>query len=323
MRIAVIGLGRMGGPISERLLAAGHELAVHDLAAEPVAQLAALGAKPAPDVTQAAADAELSITSLPTLAVVEDVILGRGGVIESASPGSMVMDMSTGSPELARRMSAAGQARGVPVLDAPVSGGPRGAANGTLAIMVGGDENAFARVLPVLEGLAAVVRHMGPAGAGQATKLTNNLLAAAHMAVLAEAVALATREGLDPAAVYEVISRGTGDSRVLRNRFPVPGVLDHAPASNDWAALFPVDLLVKDVTLALAAAAEHDLDMPITALALERYHSAQAVGFGALDYSAVARLYGEGDGGNDRTGGDDHTDGNDRHGRDRRDGGGQ
>jgi 3-hydroxyisobutyrate dehydrogenase len=301
MRIAVIGVGRMGRPISERLLAAGHDLVVHDRAAEPVAALAALGASPAPDVTQAAAAAELSITSLPMLAVVEDVILGHGGVIEAAPPGAMVMDMSTGSPELARRMSAAGAARGLPVLDAPVSGGPRGAKDGTLAIMVGGDEDAFARVLPVLEGLAGVVRHMGPAGAGQATKLTNNLLAAAHMAVLAEAVALASREGLDPAAVYDVISSGTGDSRVLRNRFPVPGVLEHAPATNDWAALFPVDLLVKDVTLAVAAAAEHDLDMPITALALERYRSAQAAGFGELDYSAVARLY---DGGHDGSGPD-------------------
>jgi len=321
MRIAVIGLGRMGGPISERLLAAGHELVVHDLAAEPVAALVALGARSAPDVTQAAAEAELSITSLPTLAVVEDVILGPGGVIEAAPPGAMVMDMSTGSPELARRMWAAGAARGVPVLDAPVSGGPRGARNGTLAVMVGGDEGAFARVLPVLEGLAAVVRHMGPAGAGQATKLTNNLLAAAHMAVLAEAVALASREGLDPAAVYEVISSGTGDSRVLRNRFPVPGVLDHAPASNDWAALFPVDLLVKDVTLAMAAAAEHDLDMPITALALERYHSAQAVGFGALDYSAVARLYGDEHNAHGHDGHDGH--GHDGHEHDGPDGGGQ
>ena len=293
----------MGGPIAERLLAAGHELVVHDLAAEPVAALATLGARSEPDFTRLAAAAELSITSLPTLAAVEDVILGSGGLIEAAAPGAIVMDMSTGSPELARRMSAAGAARGLPVLDAPVSGGPRGARDGTLAIMVGGDEAAFDRVLPVLEALAAVVRHMGPAGAGQATKLTNNLLAAAHMAVLAEAVALALHEGLDPTAVYEVISRGTGDSRVLRNRFPVAGVLEHAPASNDWAALFPVDLLIKDVTLAVAAAAEHDLEMPITALALERYQAAQAAGFGALDYSAIARLYGNGrDGHNDPEG---------------------
>ena len=111
--------------------------------------------------------------------------------------------------------------------------------------------------------------------------------------MLAEAVAFARREGLDPAAVYEVISGGTGDSRALRNRFPVPGVLDHAPASHEWAALFPVDLLVKDVTLALDAAAGHDLDLPITELTLERYRAAQAAGLGTLDYSAVARLYGD------------------------------
>jgi NAD binding domain of 6-phosphogluconate dehydrogenase/NAD-binding of NADP-dependent 3-hydroxyisobutyrate dehydrogenase len=143
--------------------------------------------------------------------------LGRMGLAASC-PGAVVMDMSTGSPELARRMAAAGAARAVQVLDAPVSGGPRGAAAGTLAIMVGGDADAFTRVLPVLHELGQVIAHMGPAGAGQAMKLTNNLLASAHMAVLAEAVAFARREGLDPAAVYEVISGGTGDSRALRNR---------------------------------------------------------------------------------------------------------
>jgi 3-hydroxyisobutyrate dehydrogenase len=294
MRIAVIGLGRMGMPMAQRLLAAGHELVVHDLAQAPVAALAARGALAAASADEAAADSMLSITSLPTLAVVERVTLGDEGVLAAARPGSLVMDMSTGSPELARRMAEAGAAGGVQVLDAPVSGGPRGAKDGTLAIMIGGDDDAVARVLPVLKELGEVVRHMGPAGAGQATKLTNNLLAAAHMAVLAEAVALARREGLDPAAVYEVISNGTGDSRVLRDRFPVPGVLQRAPASNDWAALFPVDLLVKDITLALGAAAEHQLDLPLTRLSLERYRAAQTAGFGELDYSAIARLFEDG-----------------------------
>ena len=202
-----------------------------------------------------------------------------------------MIDMSTSLPSLARRLARTGQERGVAVLDAPVTGGPRGAEQGTLAIMVGGEADAFARALPVLEVLGSVIRHMGGPGSGQATKLTNNLLAATHMAVLAEAVALARAEGLDLAKVYEIVSNGTGDSRVLRNRYPVPGVLEDAPASRGWAPLFPVDLIAKDVALALATATEHHLSFPVAEAALERYREAQAAALGELDYSAVSQLF--------------------------------
>ena len=280
----------MGGPMARRLMAAGFEVVVSDVAPEPVAALCAEGATRAEDPAAAAAAADATITSLPTPAIVEDVVTGERGVLAGAASGHVVLEMSTSAPSLARRLAAAGAERGVFVLDAPVSGGPRGADAGTLAIMVGGDADAFARVGPLLDELGGTVRHMGAPGSGQATKLTNNLLAATHMAVLAEAVALARSEGLDPAAVYEIVSSGTGDSRVLRNRYPVPGVLEHAPASNDWAPLFPVDLLVKDVGLALEAAAEHGLEMPLVAAAQERYVAAMEAGYGALDYSAVAKL---------------------------------
>ena len=162
-----------------------------------------------------------------------------------------------------------------------MSGGPRGADKGTLAIMVGGDAAAFDQAEPLLQALGAVIRHMGGPGSGQATKLTNNILAGAHMAVLAEAVALARSEGLDMSRVYEIVSNGTGDSRVLRNRYPVPGVLPDAPASNDWAALFPVDLLAKDVDLALQTASEHGLSMPVVEASLERYRLAQEAEHGS------------------------------------------
>lgn len=289
-RVAYIGLGRMGYAMARRLLAAGHQVTVCDVDADAVARLTAEGADAGEGPAQVAAEAEVTITCLPTPAIVEEVILGSGGALAGAPAGSTVIDMSTSSPALARRLAQAGRAQEVNVLDAPVSGGPRGATDGTLAVMVGGDEPAFERVRPLLEVLGGVVRRMGPAGSGQATKLTNNLLAGAHMVALTEAVALAEREHLDPAAVYEVWSNGTGDSRVLRNRFPVPGVLDHAPASNDWAALFPVDLLAKDIGLALECADEHDLAMEMTRVALARYRAAQEAGLGDLDYSAVMRL---------------------------------
>jgi 3-hydroxyisobutyrate dehydrogenase len=290
-RVAVIGVGRMGAPMARRLIEAGHELMVCDPSADAVAELCRQGAQTAEDPATAAAEAEVTITCLPTPDVLERVALGERGVLAGAGTGSVVIDMSTSLPSLARRLTQAGARRGVDVLDAPVTGGPRGAAQGTLAIMVGGGAEAFARALPLLEALGSVIRHMGGPGSGQATKLTNNVLAATHMAVLAEAVALARSEGLELAAVYEIISNGTGDSRVLRNRYPVPGVLEDAPASNGWAPLFPVDLIAKDVGLALQTAAEHGLDLPVAEVALERYRAAQAAELGELDYSAVARLF--------------------------------
>jgi 3-hydroxyisobutyrate dehydrogenase len=289
-RVAYIGLGRMGHAMARRLLAAGHQVDACDVDAAAVARLVDEGARACDGPGQVAAEAAVTITCLPTPTIVEEVILGAGGVLSGAPADSIVIDMSTSSPTLARRLAQAGREQRVDVLDAPVSGGPRGAIDGTLAVMVGGEEPAFARVRPLLDELGGVVRHMGPAGSGQATKLTNNLLAGAHMVALTEAVALAEREHLDPASVYEVWSSGTGDSRVLRNRFPVPGVLEHAPASHDWAALFPVDLLTKDLGLALDCAEEHDLSMELTQVALARYRAAQEAGLGALDYSAVMRL---------------------------------
>jgi 3-hydroxyisobutyrate dehydrogenase len=156
--------------------------------------------------------------------------------------------------------------------------------------MVGGDAAAFQRVRPLLELMGRLVVHMGPAGAGQATKLCNNLLAGVHMAAIAESVAVARREGLHPAAVLDVFRNGTGDSRVLRMRFPVPGVLPEAPASRGFAPLFPVDLMAKDLALALEAAADRALDAPVAAAALERYRRAQEEGLGGLDYSAIFAL---------------------------------
>lgn len=291
--MAVIGVGRMGGPMARRLLAAGHEVTVYDTSPEALARLRAQGAAVARDPAGAAGSGEVTITSLPTPDVLESVVLGERGVFAGAATGSLVIDMSTSLPSLARRLDEAARERRVAVLDAPVTGGPRGAQQGILTIMVGGEPEAFARALPLLEVLGSVVRHMGPPGSGQATKLTNNVLAAAHMAVLSEAVALARSEGLDLAKVYEVVSNGTGDSRVLRNRYPVPEVLPDAPASNDWKPLFPVDLIAKDVSLALATAAEHGLSLPVAREALSRYREAQAAGLGELDYSAVARLFGD------------------------------
>ena len=290
MRVGLIGAGRMGLPIAHRLLGAGHALTVYDIADASVRELTAGGARRAPSAADAASDAELTLISLPRPEIVEAVVLGEGGALAACATGALLIDISTDPPALSRALAAAGQARGVAVLDAPISGGPLGAAAGTLAVMVGGDAAAVERATPVLAGFGATIRHLGPAGAGQAAKLANQLLAAAQMAAIAEAVALAAAEGVDLTRLYEVVTGASGDSSVLRQRYPVPGVLERAPASREWAALFTTDLLVKDLDLALGAAAGHGLDFPVGTLARERFGAAQEAGWGELDYSSVARL---------------------------------
>ncbi len=168
-----------------------------------------------------------------------------------------------------------------------MSGGPQGAEAGTLTIMVGGPAVAFARAQPLLRALGRHVVHVGDHGAGQAAKLCNNLVAGTTMAALGEACAIAVREELDPRTLYELLTASTGDSRVLRTRFPLPGVEDAHPASQAYAPLFALDLIAKDLGFALDLAEEHGLEAPVAEAALGAYRAAQREGRGALDYSAV------------------------------------
>lgn len=285
-RVALVGVGTMGLPIGRRLLAAGHTVVACDL--EP-GRAAALGARAAATPAEALAEADVAITSLPSVEAVEEVVLGRDGLIEGARAGTTVIEMSTSSPALARRLAAALEPRGVDVLDAPVSGGPRGANAGTLAIIVGGPTDVLERHRELLEVLGTPV-HVGPHGAGQAVKLCNNLLAGTAMAALAEACALATAEGIAPDVLYGVLTSSTGDSRVLRTRFPLPGVDPLHPASNGYEPLFALDLIAKDMTLGLELAGEQRVSAPVASAALASFRAAQQAGLGELDYSAVYRL---------------------------------
>jgi 3-hydroxyisobutyrate dehydrogenase len=282
-RIAVIGLGTMGLPMARNLLAAGHELVAVDTDA---ARAAELGTEVAATPSDAAARAAVAILSLPSPAAVEDVVLGSAGLRAGWRPGFTVIDMSTGPPALARKLAAKLERVGVRCLDAPVSGGPRGAEAGTLTIVAGGSEEAFEAHRPLLAALGSAV-HVGPAGAGQAVKLCNNLIAGATMVAIAEASTVARREGIDPALFYDVLTRSTGDSRVLRTRFPVAGVSDDHPASHAYEPLFSLDLMAKDLDLVLELAAAHRVDAAVAAKSRERYGEAQAYGAGPLDYSAV------------------------------------
>jgi 3-hydroxyisobutyrate dehydrogenase len=267
-RVAFIGLGTMGLPMARHLVAAGYEVVGCDLEA---ARAEALDARVAATPAEAAQGAETALLSLPSPEAVERV----AGELPR---GLLLIDLSTGPPALARRLAEQFEA----ALDAPVSGGPRGAESATLTIMVGGSTEAFERARPLLESLGRPVRVGGP-GAGQVAKLCNNLIAGATMAAIAEACAVAEREGIDPGTLYDLLTTSTGDSRVLRTRFPLPGVDEAHPSSREYEPLFALDLIAKDLALAL----ELTGSAPVAAAALAAYRHAQEGGFGRLDYSAV------------------------------------
>jgi 3-hydroxyisobutyrate dehydrogenase len=279
----------MGLPMARHLLAVGHDVVGCDL--DP-SRVEALGARAASTAAEAAAGADAVLLSLPSPAAVEDAVLGAEGVRAGATNGALLADLSTGPPALARRLAV--ECPALDVLDAPVSGGPRGAEEASLTVMVGGSEDAFARAEPLLDVVGALVVRVGGHGAGQAAKLCNNLVAGATMAAVAEACALAVAEGIDPGTLYRLLTASTGDSRVLRTRFPLPGVDAAHPASNGFAPLFALELMAKDLRLALELAERHALDAPVASAALERYQAAEHDGRGGLDYSAVYR---RGDGG--------------------------
>lgn len=283
-RVAFIGVGTMGLPIARNLLAAGHELVPCDIDST---RAAVLGVEVAQTPREAVAEADVVILSLPSPAAVEDVTLGPDGVRAGARPGTLVIDMSTSPPALARRLAAELGAAGVDVLDAPVSGGPRGAEEGTLTVMVGGHEDAYARAEPLLRAVGRHIVRVGDHGAGQAAKLCNNLIAAATMVAIAEACAVAEQEGLDAATFYELVTASTGDSRVLRTRYPLPGADPLHPASSDYGPLFALDLIAKDLELVRALAVECGIVPSIADAALADYRTAQRAELGSLDYSAV------------------------------------
>lgn len=271
----------MGAPMARNLVRAGHDVVGCDVDA---ARAAAVGVAAAATPAEAATGVEFVLLSLPSPSVVAEVARAVGA---AAAPGTALVDMSTSSPTLARHLAAELEPRGLDVLDAPVSGGPRGAEDASLTIMVGGRAEAFERAAPLLRSLGQNVVHVGAHGAGQAAKLCNNLIVGVTMTAISEACAIAEREQLDPGTLYDLLTTSTGDSRVLRTRFALPGVDERHPASRAYEPLFMLDLLAKDLGLALEVAAEHGVEAPVATTALAEYAAAQAHGLGQLDYSAV------------------------------------
>jgi 3-hydroxyisobutyrate dehydrogenase len=292
--VAFIGVGTMGRPMARRLVDAGYELVAHDL--DP-ARAAAATARVAASAAEAARGADVVITSLPSPAAIDAVVFGEGGIHETVAVGATFIDMSTNSPLAARELAARLADAGVRALDAPVSGGPTGAANGSLSVMVGGDRELFERWQPLLAVLGGHVVHVGPSGSGQVAKLCNNLITGVTMEAISEACAVAAEADVDPAVLYGVLCNSVADSRVLRTRFPLPGADPAHPVNHRYGALFMLELLLKDLRLAVGLAQELGVDAPVAGAASARYEQAQARGHGALDYSAVYLLH-------ERAGGD-------------------
>ncbi|MFE1441473.1 3-hydroxyisobutyrate dehydrogenase [Streptomyces sp. NPDC058739] len=286
--VGFIGLGNMGGPMAANLVAAGHQVRGHDLSPEAVAAAREAGVTIAGSVAETVARAEVVITMLPTGRHVRDVVLGDDGVLTHAAGGTLVIDSSTIDIPNTRAVHAALTERGLPVLDAPVSGGVAKARAGTLTFMAGGTDEAFALARPCLEAMGANIVHTGSAGAGQAAKICNNMLFGTTMTAVAEAFVLAERLGLDARSLYDIVSTSSGDSWALRNFCPWPGLVEGSAADNGYRANFAAALMSKDLRLALTAAEESGVELPVSGRA-DAVFAALATAEGHLDASAVIR----------------------------------
>jgi len=284
MKIGFIGLGIMGKPMAKNLLKAGYSLVVNDINGEAVDELVASGAGSAPTAKEVAEVSDVIITMLPNSPHVKTVVLGESGVKEGAKAGSIVIDMSSISPIVSREVSAELEKNGVLMLDAPVSGGEPKAIDGTLAIMVGGPEEAFAKVEDILKVMGGSVTLVGEIGSGNITKLANQIMVASNIAGMAEALVLATKANVDPEKVFNAVRGGLAGSTVLDAKAPM--VLD-----GNFRPGFRIDLHIKDLQNALDTAEAVNVPVPISLSTIEMMKALSADGKGSDDHGGLIQWY--------------------------------
>ncbi|WP_181108793.1 3-hydroxyisobutyrate dehydrogenase [Xanthomonas arboricola] len=289
-KIAFIGLGNMGGPMAANLSKAGHQLRVFDLVPAALDAAVAAGAHAASSAHDTLADAEIVISMLPASRHVEALYLGEAGILAQIPAGVLVIDCSTIAPASARKLAAEAQARGLAILDAPVSGGTAGAAAGSLTFIVGGAAQVLERARPVLQAMGKNIFHVGDNGAGQVAKLCNNMALGVIMAATGEALALGVAQGLDPAVLSQMMAVSTGRSWATEVCNPWPGVLPNAPASRGYSGGFGNDLMLKDLGLVAESAVQAGVSIPLGELARNLYAMNSQAGNGALDFSSVIKL---------------------------------
>ncbi len=281
--IGFIGLGIMGKPMARNLIEAGYPLVVYNRTASKAAELVELGARQVESPKEVGASAEVVITIVSDSPEVESVVLGDNGVIEGIAEGGVVVDMSSISPITTQRIAAELKGRGVAMLDAPVSGGEIGAIQGTLSIMVGGEESVFSRVKPILESMGKSVVRVGEIGAGGFAKLSNQIIVAGVLQAVSEAMVLAKKAGVDIQLVYEAIRGGMAGGRTLDMKIP-------AFVEGKFEPGFKMDLHIKDVKNALLAGKALGVALPSTGLVHELFSSCSAQGKGQKDHSVIFTL---------------------------------
>lgn len=273
LKVGFIGLGIMGRPMVRNLLKAGFEVTVWNRTSSRMDELVREGAKPAESPREAAKGNDVVITIVTDSPDVENVILGDGGAAHGAEPGTLFIDMSTISPEVTRSIAARLKEKGIEMLDAPVSGGDKGAIEGTLSIMVGGEESAVERAMPLFEAMGKTITHVGPVGSGQTVKLCNQITGAINILAAAEAVVFAAKSGVDLKKMLQAVGGGAAASWMVQNLGP-------RMVQGDFEPGFMVKLQQKDLRLALEAAREMHLPLPATALVHQLFAAVEAEGLG-------------------------------------------
>jgi 3-hydroxyisobutyrate dehydrogenase len=286
-QVGFIGIGNMGTPMALQLVAAGYAVLAYDVVPRGVAQVVAAGGRAATSLAQVASESDVVISMLPSPKEVEEVVYGPDGLLDQLRPGQTLIDMSTIDPAVTRKVFADLQSRGVSMLDAPVSGSTEGARAGTLTIMVGGDPALLERYTPLLSVMGRKIVHCGEIGSGETVKLCNNLIAGISMVAIAESYALAERAGVDPKILFDVVRSSTGQGAVHDSRPLFPGLGPDAPVDHDFEPGFMVDLIYKDLGLAIATGRRYGVPLQLVATAQQLFGAASALGYGRKDLSAV------------------------------------
>jgi 3-hydroxyisobutyrate dehydrogenase len=289
-RIGFIGLGNMGGGMAANLAKGGHDVRAFDLSQEALDKAKAAGCLPVENAVAAADGAEAIVTMLPAGKHVAQVY--EESLFGAAKPGTLLLDCSTIDVGTAKRVAEAASAKGLPAVDAPVSGGIAAAAAGTLTFMVGGPADAFARAEPILKLMGKAVIHAGSSGAGQAAKICNNMLLGATMVATCEAFLLAKSLGLDPQTFFDISSVSSGQCWSMTSYCPLPGVGPETPADRNYQGGFAAGLMLKDLKLAVQAASDTSASVPMGAEAMALYQSFANSGNAGLDFSGIIRMLG-------------------------------
>ena len=282
-RVGFVGLGIMGKPMATNLMDAGYKLTVHNRSPEKANELGEAGASVANSPKEVAENADIIITMLPDSPQVSEVVAGEGGVLEGIKEGSLIVDMSTISPVVTEELSEAIKEKGASMLDAPVSGGDVGAIEGTLSIMVGGEEADFHRAKPLFEAMGKTITHVGPVGAGQVTKAANQVVVALTIEAVCEALVLGSAGGVAPEKILDVLSGGLAGNKVMevkREKF----------LSHRFDPGFRSELHHKDLGIALAAGREYGVVLPVTAIVDQMLLAMRKKGWGGEDHSALLRV---------------------------------